>query len=487
MDRPALVQRGSLPLGQGFLSCGARVFHHGFRGCIARQHARAGGPRAPRGPYRPESRAPAGSPAFLASGAGQSIRGRNTLLDTGLAQADQDADLVYVLGAATLAAGSSVTLQRLGTDDAFLSALNAAGNTNRELRYLILRAEGGLTGRYVALSESGSTLEYLDANGAPGEEDVWLVLRGTDTPIITGSAPAAYTLPFQGQQPRCDLEALPKGQTRCAFVQGDLSRFDLDPEDDLAGTDTDAGGGIIGIGAEVASGLWLGLALGYETGEADLSDASGTADFDQTAGTIWANWQTGDLELRGWLGFGGYDIDSSRQTTSGAQAEADYDASRISLALEMRRWFDMGQGRSVSPLIGISAAQLDTDAYAETGAGIENFQADDQSQYSLRSLLGVEGRWRMETVSRPVILTASAGWSYEFGDTQAELSGTYEGDATDTTLTSSGAALSRNNLVATVGATLGIDDRSSLRLEYGIGYGNDVLDQSALARWSVAF
>lgn len=440
------------------------------------------------GTYELEYRAPpAGTYALIASGPGQSVRGRNSVLDPSLSAGDQDADLIYVTSSANLAASSTIELARLGTDLAFSEALIAPGNTNRELRYLILRADGGVTGRYVALSESGAELEYLNASGSPGVEDVWLVLRGTDIPIITNSAPAPFALPMQGDRPRCDLESLSLGQQRCFFVQGDVGQLDGDADAEAPGTDTNDWSGSLGFGAEVSEGLWLGIALGAQNGDADLTDGSGSADYNELAGTLWGNWQSNGYELRGWLSFGGYDIASDRATSTGGRASADYDGNRTSLAFELRRWQNLREGVEITPLLGLSGSQFETDAYTETGGGIENFRADSQSQWSLRSLVGFESRWQLDSRNTPVTINASIGWAYEFGDTDTDLSGTYEGDPTGTTLRSTSPKIDQNEIVASVGATVKLDDRNTFRIEYGLGYNNDVLDQAALARWSLAF
>ncbi len=440
------------------------------------------------GIYALEYRAPdPGSYAFLPIGSGQSIRGRNSLSDPLLPPGSQDADLIRVTGGATLAAGSTVALTRLGTEASIAEALAATGNTNRELRYLILRAENGVSGQYVALSESRSQLEYLDSGAGPGVEDVWLVLRGVDTPVITNTAPTPFMLALPGDQPRCDLESLNQQSRRCVFVQGSYAALGLEADDVSPGTDVDATSGIIGGGVQVSDGLWLGLALGQGGGDLDLSDASASADTDRLTGTLWGNWISGPVELRGWAGFGQYDVNAQRQTSTGDFAFADYDANGSFLAVELRRWQDMRPGTSVTPLLGLGAAQIDTDAYRETGGGIENFAADAQSQWSLRSLIGVEARWRPEGPAAPLAIDASLGWNHEFGDTSASLSGIYEGDVTGTTLSSTSPAYDRNQIAAGVGATFALNSGSTLRLEYDLGYSNEALTQAASARWSMAF
>jgi uncharacterized protein with beta-barrel porin domain len=289
------------------------------------------------------------------------------------------------------------------------------------------------------------------------------------------------------QRPRCDLDGLPQNAVHCAFVQGDLSGFDLDADGDRAGTEVDAGQGTVGFGVNTAPGLWLGLALGQEWGDADLSDGTGSADVDQTIGTLWVDWQTQGLDLRGWLEVGRYGLSTSRRTTTGAHATSDHDADRVGIAVELRRWADIDEVLSVSPLLGLAASRLNLDGYTESGGGIENFEAESQSQESVQSLLGIEAKWQLDQLALPVVLTASAGWAHEFADTSASLSGTYAGDATATRLTSTGHSTTRDAVVATIGATFAGGERGSFRLEYGVGYSNSVLDQSAMARWSVAF
>jgi autotransporter-associated beta strand protein len=435
------------------------------------------------GVYEVEYRAPGVGAPLVASGSGQSLRGRNVALDAGLAPADQDADLILVSGAAMLSPSAAVVLRPLGTDASFNDAFATAGNTNRELRYLILRADGGVTGTFVALSDSGTTLEYLSAGGSA--EDVWLVLRGPDTPVITGSAPAPFLLPVGLPQPRCDLE-IGAGRS-CAVVGGAYASQDLDSDGALPGTEFDGGSGLLGFAYGISDELQVGIAYVRETGDLSLTDGSGSGDLSRQGGVLWGEWQTGGLDLRGWLGVSFDEIDTSRATAVGGTAQASVDARQTSLAIEGRRWMDMGQGLAVTPLVGLAAHRLDQDGYSETGGGAEDFTAGDTTRDSFRTSLGVEVRKAAAIRQTPFEWSAAAAWEHEFADTGTGLSGTYAGDATGTVLTSASPDEARDRLNLSLGATVGIAENAALRLGYDFSGSNDWTDHGASLRLSMRF
>lgn len=438
------------------------------------------------GIYEVEYRAPdPATYAFIASGAGQSIRGRNVLLDPGLAPADQDADLLHVTGLAQLNPSSRVVLRAMGSAGTFDTALSDTTNTNGELRYLILRADGGLEGRFVALSETGAQLDYLPE--ASGAQDVWLVLRDLSPVVVTGAAPAPWVLPMMtGDRPGCDPAGASGG--RCAFVQGTFGDGGLDAVGAAAGTDWSGWQGIVGAGQEVADGLWLGFGLGQWSGDLSRPDGGATgAEFDRYGGYLWGTYTAGPMDLRGWIGFGQDEFSGMRETALGSRATAEFDATQSFAAMEARRWFSAGQDVSVTPLLALSAGRLSQDGYSETGGGVENFTASAQSRTSLRSLIGVEGKWRDGTEARPVSLTASVGWGHEFGDTDSVLTGIYEGDVTGTVLSAHSAAEDRNRLEIGLWGDFPLTDGSSLRLGYELSVADSSTRQAATAGWSFSF
>lgn len=434
------------------------------------------------GRYEVEYRAPGAGAPLVATGSAQSLRGRNTLLDPGLAPADQDADLVVVTGAATLQPSATIVLQPIGTDASFDEALNRAGNTNNAIEYLILRGDGGVSGSLVALY-AGATLDYRGAGGAA--EDVWLVLTDARPVLVTGTAPVPYVLPATTLRPRCDLRGTP-GEN-CAIVQGGLLSVDRDPGGTRPGMSGDGGAGVLGFARGFDTGLQAGVAYAYRTGDLDLADGAGTGDLTRQGGIVWAEWTDGAMDLRGWFGLGSMTVESRRETALGGTARADIDATELSLSLEARRWFDTGPALSVSPVLGLDLGRISQDGYTETGAGPENFTAADTTRNSAVTRLGVEMRKAGEASGRRYELTGGLGWQREWSDTATGISGTYAGDATGTVLSARSPSASRDRVALDLGGTLWLGDRTALHLGYGLSRGSGLTDQTLGLRLSARF
>jgi hypothetical protein len=127
----------------------------------------------PTGPYEVEYRPPPVG----------SARGRNVI--EGSTPDEQDADLIRVSGTAALG-GASIVPLRLGTAAQMNTAL--AASPTGQLRWLVLRAAGGLGGTsFVALSNTAEVRVEYPANGT----DVELVLTSsvTDPPPGGGGSP----------------------------------------------------------------------------------------------------------------------------------------------------------------------------------------------------------------------------------------------------------------------------------------------------------
>ncbi|MBF7730444.1 autotransporter family protein, partial [Pseudomonas sp. N040] len=404
---------------------------------------------------------------------GQS-RGRNML--EGSTLAEQDADLIHVTGSGNLA-GGSVVLQPLSTTAEFDAAL--AASPTRAMRYLMLRADGGLGGtQYVALSNGDVRLEY------PNATDVELVVRTPVPVLVTGKAPSVLAAADQGlwqaavlgmarQRPRCDENSgAGEASTRCTFMQGSSWWARQSEPGSLTSDDNHAADGLIGAGFAANDNLWLGVALGG--GDANLYDSSaGHADSDTTSGYLWSQWRAGPVDLRGWLGGSYYDISSKRDTLLGAAAKADYHAWQGMAAIEGRYWYALGNNLRASPLASLQATWLNRSSYHEDGGSIESFSADGQQQSSLQSLLGAELAWDSALGDMPLTLEGSLGWQHEFNPTSTTLSGIYAGDYTSTNMQQETADLPPNELRAGLAATLFMGGNGSLRLGYDGGFASD--------------
>lgn len=437
------------------------------------------------GTYQLEYRAPDLGAPLVTSGSGESLRGRNIILDPALDPTDQDADLVVVTGATVLASTARVVLLPLGTEAEFDAAFSLPGNTNREIQYQILRSEGGITGSFVALSDGMASLEMRPAAG--GGDDIWLTLSEPALPpvVIVGSAPTPFRLPMGVDRPRCDVH--PSAGRTCAVLEGSLLDTDLDGDGALSGTDLSGQEGLVGLSYGFDSGLTLGIAYARSSGDLSLSDGSGSGDFSRHGGVAWATWEQGPIDLRAWLGVYDTDVSSARMTALGATARADISAEERSVAAEARYWVDIGSDLSVTPVVGLYFGELRQDGYNEQGGGAENFSAEDTTFSTSSLLLGGEVEGAVRSGTTRVDLKGGLGWLHAFGDRAPTLAGTYAGDATGTRLTSTGAASPRDSLALTLGATMPLGARTALHAGYSASVADGWTDQAVSVRLSMRF
>ncbi len=439
-----------------------------------------------RGTYALEVRAPTDLTNIRVDGA---LWGRNQLDDVGLALAKQDADLIRVAGTADLTGGSlAITLTDM--PQAYADALDTSGAS--QLRYLVLRATGGLGGsQLAALSADGvASVEYAD------DTDVVLVLvEATDDIDIVGSAPPVVPLDAADwSRPRCDLEFGQVASTgRCAFFSGELRASSANGSDAPGAVFDDDDGlrGLAGMGWDISEdrsgSLWAGVAIDFADRDYALSFGQGDADENRFDVSLWAQYNDGPVDLRGWLTFRDSDVKTHVRTSRGDLVQSDQDTQGMSLQAEARHWYELDNGMQVTPLLRLSAGRLRRDGFTERTDGLQAFVAESGTQSSFRATLGGEMRWESEAFDRPALWTAGLGWSHEFGDTKAELAGYYVNDPTRTRFTSDGIDRGRNAFRASVSLGIAVSDRSSFTTSYSASNDSYETDHRISFQYSVAF
>ena len=436
------------------------------------------------GTYQLEYRAPADL-THIVNG---ELRGRNTL--EGATTGQQDADLIHVLGLATLS-GGTIELQPLGAQDTYDAAFNATGNTEHRIRYLILRAEEGRSGQLALLSSDGlSRIDY------PNATDVEMVIAGNPSDLLIVTAVPAPMLArenaqWQGavdltrQRPQCDESFGMLSSGKCGFVQGDFRWSDTASSDSQPSGDSRKGAGLVGFGWQIQPDVWLGVAAGAGGGRLDGGSSSQSSDLTQTSAYLWGQWRPGNLDFRGWLGYVDHSVDGSRLTSKGETARTDYGADQTMAIIEARRWWRLNEGVTFAPMMGLQGTWYRRGSFRETGGGMENFSARSETYDSIQSLLGLEGRWETKAASLPLQLETHLGWVHEFGDTAATVNGVYL-SAPETTFTNSGVAVGRDQLrfIARIGLPAG---PGVVSLGYEGNYGSNLTAHGAMARFTLPF
>ncbi|MDJ0686012.1 MAG: autotransporter domain-containing protein [Alphaproteobacteria bacterium] len=404
-----------------------------------------------------------------------------------------DNDFIDITGTATLTGGTVVLVPVSGVADYEAARVAGSNPTPGELRYLILQADGGRGGtEFVALSTTGATLAY------PNATDVELVVNGPLSPVLFTSEPPESTLEVDqalwrralfttaARRPYCDAASTSQGSQYCGFVEG-AADFGDRPRATTGTTSIEAApSGLIGFGANAASDLWLGVALGLSDASL-VDDAASDSDYTEASGYFWASWTPGAFDIKASVGLGYYDVDAKREVELGGAATTDFDAWQPVASVEARRWSDMGSGWRITPVAGLQATMLSRESRDESGGGVESFQSDRDRVHSLKSTLGVGMDWTGDWAGTPVTLAGEGAWAHEFGSDSPRLKGVYEGDDTETVLRRNAPEFEADSALVRASATVALTDATQARLSYTGAYASDADNHTVALRLSFGF
>ncbi len=425
-------------------------------------------------------------PQDLTNIVGGSLIGRN-VLDDAVALSGQDADLIDITGVATLT-GGTVVLQPQGALNEYDAAFNAAGNTNNEIRYLILRADGGLGGtNFAALSPSGAaTLETTATDVILVIDDAVLTVIVSEPPdALVSQAGVLWELARTRERVRCDTEGL-TSQKSCFFAEAGWRRADVDTQsENRPGGDSDTPSGFIGGGRQIQPGLWVGAAVGYQESDLDLN-AGGDADIDRLSAQLWSHWIDGAWDLSAWAKYARYDVDTVRDVSVLDAARADYVGHQVGGTVELRYRAAVADGYTIGPVVGFDGAWLRREDFSEEGGGLENFSADRDTRESLQGSIGMEAVWRGDIAKTPMRLSGQLGLAQELLDTDAEIEGSF-GGAPDVRFDESSTDISRTRVLFDAAAVAQLSPTESIRLGYGLSSNSDVTNYALSMRFTTAF
>lgn len=434
------------------------------------------------GAYRAEYRAPAVVTNLIPSPkGGQALAGLNTVFALGgsplaASLADQDADLVSVIGTAALAADARLVLVPVGYEGNFAAALQAGGNSAVEIRYLILRSEGGGTGRLAGVALGDVAIEYQNDAGeviatnltatdaTTGWTNAVLVVGAQGVVAGGGFLPEVPPVGEDGQLADFSLgrEQLPVPVTStcdtgllaaatdglCLWLGTERSRGRADISRTLS---EDLSESRIDFGIETRFGDAAGLEAGRAgvfvgTANTTLAYNSGAdADIDTTRFGVYGVIEDEDLEMSASLIMGRHQVVTQRSSLlSRGAIEGAYTANSVSLAADVTRWVRRSPAADIGWVSGVTYTRGDRDAYTETGAATDTFQFDAASADALWLTLGLRAR-----TGNGAVQSAPGGGSFEFdgfagldvllaGDPAFDVSGSYAGDANNTVLTGPG-------------------------------------------------
>jgi hypothetical protein len=252
-----------------------------------------------------------------------------------------------------------------------------------------------------------------------------------------------------------------------------------------SGTDFDVAGGIVGVDHVFSPVLLAGLAAQWTTSDIDFNGLPDNAEVDSFEAGAYMSYGDTRLYLNANASVIWHDIEVNRFGI-GTQAFGDYDGTTISGYVEAGKIFETQSGFRIQPLIALSYAHLETDAYSETGTGtlLNVFESEFDT---LKGMVGARFAYAIPMQSgRKIVPEARIVWAHEFMDDQSSFLATIQGGLPTPSLIV-GEEYSRDTLILGTGITAPLSDSTTLFIDYDAGLNEDITTHTVSAgfrtRW----
>lgn len=353
-----------------------------------------------------------------------------------LGQLEDVCGAYFDLGGAVLGDVNAITIETAGPwKSAVNDRLNSTGATS-----CVVAGAGGCLTRY-AQNEAAGTLS--DA------EDPFAWLR-------TGVRPEGQ-FSFWG---------------RLLGVQGDNRG-----RNGAAGSDFTVTGGIAGADYVVTQRMIVGAAAQWTTTDVDFKKRGDTADVQSLE--VGGYFSYGDAEfcLNGNASIIFHDFDTYRFPFGGT-AQGAYEGTTVSAYVEAGSVIEFDALR-IEPVLALSFAALDTDAYGETGSAVDLLLVEGASHRSLKSALGARFAYPIAllTSGRKIVPEARLMWAHEFLDDRSEFR-TALSSLPNHSFTVVGQRFSRDSLLAGAGLNVPLSANAVLYADYDLSWSSDRVIQS---------
>ncbi len=397
-----------------------------------------------------------------------------------------------------------------------VQVLAEAGDYNPYTSYLILDADGGVSGRF---ENATSNFAFLSPSLAYAPNTVTLALTRNDvafsqmaaTPnqrataeaidsafavgnpvyqaLVTSTAEGARqafdamsgevhasTLSAVAQQSetlrrtaldRLDIDA--KGTQLWAQAHGELA--DLRGNDNSAKVSVrDAGGLSLGVDTDLGP-MRVGVAASYATSDVSVRERGSSADTKALSASIYAGARVGVLALRAGAGYSDLDFKTTRNVAVGNLSDhltAKYGGKATTLFGEVGYPLQLAAGHVVEPFVGVNALWLKNDAFSEDGGSLA-LRGESRSRNYAWSTLGVKGSFALEAV----VVSAKLGWQHALSKRDVESTLAFAQGGTAYAI--QGAPLAKDAALL----DFNLDWRLSPATQFGIGYSGSLANQGS--------
>lgn len=400
-----------------------------------------------------------------------------------------------------------------------VQVLAEAGNYNPYTSYLILDADGGISGRFenatsnfaflnpsliyapntvtLALTRNGATFSQMAATPnqratAGAIDSVFAADSPVYQALITSTAEGARqafdalsgevhasTLSAVAQQSetlrrtalnRLDVNA--KGTQLWVQANGELAH--LSGNDNSAKVSVrDAGGLSLGVDTDLGA-VRAGVAVSYATSDVSVHARNSSADTKALSATAYAGTRLGKLALRAGASYSDLDFKTSRNVAIGTLSDrlsAKYGGKATTLFGEVGYPLQLAADLVVEPFVGVNALWLKNDAFAEDGGSLA-LRGESRSRNYAWSTLGVKGSFVLGQ-AEPVVVSTKLGWQHALSkrDVESTLAFAQGGPAYGI----QGAPLAKDAALL----DFSLDWQLSPTTQFGIGYSGSLANQGS--------
>ncbi|MDZ4741519.1 MAG: autotransporter domain-containing protein [Alphaproteobacteria bacterium] len=250
-----------------------------------------------------------------------------------------------------------------------------------------------------------------------------------------------------------------------------------DGEDGVGGMNFNLAGGIVGMDHVFTPVLLAGVALQFTTDDIDFADGPDNADIDSFEVGTYVAWGDTRLYLNASASFIWHDFGVRRFLPDGA-AFGSYNGTTYSAYAEAGKIFETEDWR-IQPLVGLSFAHLETDAYNESGSSALLLSVDDAEFTSLKSMIGARFAHPIELESgRKLVPEARAIWAHEYADDHSQFDAVLQGFGP---IHVEGQKYARDSLILGAGITVPLSDEASIAIDYDAGLNTDIVTHTLSA------
>ncbi|MFC6280343.1 MULTISPECIES: autotransporter domain-containing protein [Polaromonas] len=280
------------------------------------------------------------------------------------------------------------------------------------------------------------------------------------------------------------LSASPRTANQGLWVRGYGGYGNTDSDGNAAASQLRSSGLSVGFDQEVKDGLRLGAAA--TAGTSRLStDNNETGKSRNSAVALYGSYAKGPWNFSGSASVSWGKNHMDRNVVVGEinrVASSDFDGNTLAAYGEATYSLPMN-GWTLHPLAGLSLSRNKTDGFTETGAGALNLQVAGQTINSAKSMLGVKASVDAGSIRfEPRMI-----WAHEFGDLNTPMTAQFQGAATASPFTVSGAALKRDTWILGLGAagsiSKGMDLFADMQAEHNEQQRNLVVLVGLRSRW----